>query len=160
MEPHSTFLRLLVLALLVTSIAATALADDDIPAWASESTDIYYKANAQGDAVKLGSIYSPEAIIYVSPEDPGNTEGKPLEIKGRNAIVEFFRQDFRNMRYDCEWELTQVLKSKNLAAVSGHDTCIEINLVSGEQKVVDSGEWVSIYKKHQGGKWLIIMEHY
>ena len=160
MEPHSIFLRPLVLALLVVSIVTTAFAIDDIPAWASESTNIYYKANAQGDAAILGSIYSSEAIIYISPEDPGNIEDTSLKIQGRDAIVEFFRQDFLRMRYDCEWELTQVLKSENLAAVSGHDSCIEINLVSGDQKVVESGEWISIYKKHEDGKWLIIMEHY
>jgi ketosteroid isomerase-like protein len=108
----------------------------------------------------LAELYSSDAVIYVSPEDPGNLEGVTFAARGRDAIVEFFRLDFLTMRYDCEWELTQVLTSKNLAAVSGHDSCIEINVVSGEQKVVDSGEWVSIYKKHEDGKWLIIMEHY
>ena len=160
MGPHSNFLRPLILSLLFASIVTTALANDEIPAWASESTNIYYKANAQGDAATLGSIYSSEAIIYISPEDPGNMGDTSLKIKGRDAIVEFFRQDFLRMRYDCEWDLTQVLKNENLAAVSGHDSCIEINIISGEQKVVESDEWISIYKKHEDGRWLIIMEHY
>jgi hypothetical protein len=93
MEPHLIFLRLLVRALLIASIVTTAFANDYIPAWASESTAIYYKANAQGDAATLGSIYSSDAIIYVSPEDPENIEGTSLKIKGREAIVEFFRED-------------------------------------------------------------------
>ena len=160
MEPHSNLPRLPVVTLLVTSFATTVLANDDIPDWASESTEIYYKANALGDATTLSAIYSTEAVIYISPEDPGNIEGAYLKIVGRDAIVEFFRQDFLRMRYDCEWKLTQVLKSEVLAAVSGHDTCVETNRISGEKKVVESGDWVSIYKKHDDGKWLIILEHY
>ena len=100
MERHSIFLRPLILSLLIASSVTTALADDDIPAWASESTEIYYQANAQGDAVALTAIYSSEAIIYISPEDPGNFEGTPRKIEGRDAIVEFFRQDFLTTRYD------------------------------------------------------------
>ena len=160
MQNYLDDLRHVLLSLLVASMVSSAHAEEGIPAWAEESTTIYYKANSQGDAAALAAVYSPEAIIYVSPDDPGNFEGKSLKIEGLDAIVEFFREDFANTRYECEWELTRVMISENLAAVSGHDTCVEIDRISGDRKIVASGEWVSVYKKHVNGKWLIILEHY
>jgi ketosteroid isomerase-like protein len=149
---------LTVLAILV-ACTDTAHSDEQIPVWAEESSQAYYKANDASDANALAELYAVDAMILVSSGDPGNPDSSSLNLQGRDEIAGFFGDDFENTRYECEWEIIEVVEGERLAAVSGKDTCAEIQVSSGDQVIVPA-EWLTIYKKDASGNWLIYLEHY
>jgi ketosteroid isomerase-like protein len=151
--------RSLTLLAIVMACTVTSHADEPIPAWAEEASQAYYEANDGSEAAALAALYSVDAVIFVSPTDPGNLGGSTLKLQGRDEIEKFFGDDFENTRYECEWEITGVIEGEHLAAVSGQDTCVELQISSGDRANVPA-DWLTIYKKDENGDWLIHLEHY
>ena len=149
---------LTLLAIVVVG-TVTSHANESIPAWAEEASQAYYDANDRSDAAALAALYSVDAVIYVPPLDPGDFGSPTLKLQGRDEIEKFFGDDFENTRYECEWEITAVIERDHLAAVTGKDTCVEIE-VSNEDRASVPADWLTIYKKDENGHWLIHLEHY
>jgi hypothetical protein len=101
----------LTLLAIVMACTVTSHADEPIPAWAEEASQAYYEANDGSEAAALAALYSVDAVIFVSPTDPGNLGGSTLKLQGRDEIEKFFGDDFENTRYECEWEITGVIEN-------------------------------------------------
>ena len=132
---------------------------ESVPAWAEASSRDYYLANQNANSEALAAMYSPDATILVSPNDPGNKRGEALRLQSQEAIEAYFRADFEHHHYNCTWRVLRVMEGQKLAAISGTDNCLETVLATGEASEVPA-EWVSIYQKQPDGRWLVVFEQY
>jgi hypothetical protein len=105
-------LRSLTLLAVLVICTATVHADELVPAWAEKSSRDYYRANDESDAAALAALYSVDAMILVSPAEPGDLRSSPVKLQGRHEIAVFFGNDSENTRDACEWEIIEVMEGR------------------------------------------------
>jgi uncharacterized protein (TIGR02246 family) len=117
------------------------------PAWAQERTRQWYAAFNAGDAVAIGRLYAPDAVLLI--------EG--MTHAGHDAVQAFHAANFETARFDCTWTIVGLTTVDKLAAVWGEDACVDSPKTAGPAQSW-KGHWLMVYQRQPDGSWLIVRD--
>ncbi len=122
---------------------------EDIPKWAQEVNEKWYAASEAGDAEAMGRTYTVDAVL----QTPDQT------ARGRKEIDQLHAANFAKARSTCTWKIDHVDQLEKVAAVQGHDSCVETPKAGGTPQTVKT-RWMAVYERQQDGSWLTSLEAY
>ena len=128
------------LVLTTCTMTSTVLADE-VPAWAQGMLDEWYDAYNERDSERLGAMHSDDARV-------GDAVG-PDQIAAR------FEAGWAEDNDTCTGSFTGFRVVGGIAAGWGEDTCTSRD----EPGEVSRVEWISVYERYPGGRWLTIRDY-
>ena len=116
-----------------------------------KADSLIQNAVAQKDINSLISFYAEDAYLLPTAE--------PI-VKGKFSIKQEWQHIFQIPDFDNKSTLTKIEISKDGSMAYTMGSYLAIMQGEDGNSVQEPGKWVTIWKKHSDGKWLIIMDTY